>query len=84
MSEHKNKTRAPIRPLDPPTLALTTFGLGFLRPAPGTWGSGPPVALAGLLVLAEVETPVIHYATGAILALASVVCVVWDSRRSSG
>ena len=27
---------------------LTTFGLGHRRPASGTWGSLPPVALAGL------------------------------------
>ncbi len=31
---------------------LTTFGLGHLRPAPGTWGSLPPPAVAYLLVLA--------------------------------
>lgn len=30
---------------------LTTFGLGHMRPASGTWGSMPPVVLAGLLVL---------------------------------
>lgn len=29
---------------------VTTFGLGRLRPAPGTWGSLPPVVLAGLLI----------------------------------
>lgn len=29
---------------------LTVFGLGRLRPAPGTWGSMPPVAVAGLLI----------------------------------
>ncbi|MBX3384317.1 MAG: phosphatidylglycerophosphatase A [Phycisphaeraceae bacterium] len=34
-----------------PTLRLiTTFGLGTLRPAPGTWGSLPPVVLAALLM----------------------------------
>lgn len=32
-------------------MLVTTFGLGFLRPAPGTWGSMPPVVLAGLLIL---------------------------------
>lgn len=30
---------------------ITTFGLGFRRPASGTWGSVPPVALALLLML---------------------------------
>ncbi len=33
---------------------LTVFGLGRLRPAPGTWGSMPPVVLAGLLLAAGV------------------------------
>jgi phosphatidylglycerophosphatase A len=27
---------------------ITTFGLGFMRPAPGTWGSLPPCAFAAL------------------------------------
>lgn len=30
---------------------VTTFGLGLLRPAPGTWGSMPPVVLAALLLV---------------------------------
>lgn len=35
-----------------PRLALiTTFGLGNLRPAPGTWGSLPPCAVAALLCI---------------------------------
>lgn len=29
---------------------LTVFGLGRLRPAPGTWGSLPPVALAAAMI----------------------------------
>lgn len=29
---------------------LTVFGLGRLRPAPGTWGSMPPVVLAGVMI----------------------------------
>lgn len=33
---------------------VTTFGLGNLRPAPGTWGSLPPVMLAGIFVLSGV------------------------------
>jgi phosphatidylglycerophosphatase A len=32
--------------------ALTTFGLGFMRPASGTWGSLPPVGVAGAILLA--------------------------------
>jgi phosphatidylglycerophosphatase A len=33
-------------------MLLTTFGLGRLRPAPGTWGSMPPVVLAAMLIAA--------------------------------
>jgi phosphatidylglycerophosphatase A len=33
---------------------ITSGGLGFLRPASGTWGSMPPVALAALLLLAGI------------------------------
>lgn len=35
----------------PSLLLLSTMGLGYLRPAPGTWGSMPPVVLAGLLLV---------------------------------
>lgn len=31
---------------------LTVFGLGRMRPASGTWGSLPPVIIAGLLIAA--------------------------------
>ncbi len=33
---------------------LTVFGLGRLRPAPGTWGSMPPVVLAAVLIAAGI------------------------------
>jgi phosphatidylglycerophosphatase A len=33
-------------------LFLTTGGLGFFRPASGTWGSLPPVILAAVVILA--------------------------------
>jgi phosphatidylglycerophosphatase A len=32
-------------------MLVTSFGLGRLRPAPGTWGSIPPVLLAVLLLI---------------------------------
>ena len=32
-------------------MLLTTFGLGLMRPASGTWGSMPTVAIAGALIL---------------------------------
>ncbi|MCA9288924.1 MAG: phosphatidylglycerophosphatase A [Phycisphaerales bacterium] len=39
------------RPQPIASTLITTFGLGHLRPASGTWGSLPPVAWAGLLLL---------------------------------
>jgi len=52
---------------------VTVFGLGHLRPAPGTWGSLPPAALAAVLVavgLGPAGHPLIYN-----LALAAVVIV---------
>lgn len=34
-----------------PLLFITTFGLGHLRPASGTWGSLPPVIISGLMIV---------------------------------
>jgi len=61
-------------------LLITTFGLGFMRPASGTWGSMPSVALAGLMMLTGV-LPVgptawlYHGVLAAVLVLFSWVCV---------
>ena len=77
MAEHKNKSRAPIRPLNVATLGISVGGLGFLRPAPGTWGSVPPCGVAALMVLAGSEVLWIHVALGVVLVGASAACVVW-------
>jgi phosphatidylglycerophosphatase A len=77
MPEHKNKSRAPIKPFNVPTLALSVGGLGFLRPAPGTWGSMPPPAIAGLLLLFGAQHTTIYAALGASLVISSVACVLW-------
>lgn len=77
LDAQKNKIRAPLKPLNGPTLALSTFGLGFLRPAAGTWGSMPPPALAALFVLLG-ASPAWHYASmTAIFFLCSAACVIW-------
>ncbi len=69
------------RPKDHRWHAVTVLGLGHLRPAPGTWGSLPPVALAGLLVLAGLgpaEHPLIYHAfLLATLLAASAACVLF-------
>ena len=61
--------------------AVTVFGLGHLRPAPGTWGSLPPVALAGVLILIGLgphENPLVYYAVLALVCIASsAACVVF-------
>ena len=70
-----------------PRLALiTTFGLGYRRPASGTWGSLPPCVIAGVLCLIPGgarflpggEFALAFYIAMAIITLAfSVACVVY-------
>jgi len=74
---HKNKHRAPVRPLNLPTLALSTGGLGFLRPAPGTWGSMPPPGLVFLMILAGASAGLIHGVLLVVLALSCIACVAY-------
>ncbi|MCL4742198.1 MAG: phosphatidylglycerophosphatase A [Phycisphaerales bacterium] len=63
----------PSRPTHSIALALaTTLGLGHLRPAPGTWGSLPPVALGLLLLALGLAATPVH--TVAMLALLLVFC----------
>jgi phosphatidylglycerophosphatase A len=66
-------------------MMITTFGLGLLRPAPGTWGSMPTVALAGLLMLLGVRPcgegvlygVVYHAALVAVLLIFSWACIAF-------
>jgi phosphatidylglycerophosphatase A len=69
-------------------LLLTTFGLGHMRFASGTWGSLPPVVLAAILFLAGLSPAGAHNAASstnliifnavfaAILIVFSLVCIV--------
>jgi phosphatidylglycerophosphatase A len=77
LAEHKNKARAPLRPLNVATLALSVGGLGFLRPAPGTWGSLPPVVVLAVLVAAGTDATWLHVAGAVMLLASSVACVAW-------
>jgi phosphatidylglycerophosphatase A len=70
LREHKNVNRAPRTPLNPATILLTSFGLGFMRPMPGTWGSLPPVILAVPLIMIGASTGVL---------LAAVISIVFGS-----
>lgn len=69
------------RPTDFRWHAVTVMGLGHLRPAPGSWGSLPPVAVAGVLILAGLgpaEHPLVYHAVlAAILVASSAACVVF-------
>lgn len=58
-----------------PGLALTAGGLGFLRPASGTWGSLPPVVVA--VGLANLGQPVwsIEVSMILLLAIGTVACL---------
>lgn len=59
---------------------LTTFGLGYRRPASGTWGSLPPVLVAAILFsfnLGPAEVPWIYYPIlGIIFVVFTAVCVM--------
>ncbi len=59
---------------------ITVFGLGSMRPAPGTWGSLPPVVVAGLLWLGgmgPVQNPWLFYGVqAAFLLVFSIACVL--------
>ncbi|HYD01126.1 MAG TPA: phosphatidylglycerophosphatase A [Phycisphaerales bacterium] len=55
---------------------ITTFGLGFMRPAPGTWGSLPPCAAgAALALLGLAGTPVWYAVMAAFAIVFSWACV---------
>lgn len=73
-------TAAPACPTPRSLRPITTFGLGHCRPAPGTWGSLPPVALAaGLLVagLGPAAAPWAWYCTlGAVVVIFSLACII--------
>lgn len=59
---------------------ITVFGLGSLRPAPGTWGSLPPVIAASWLIglgFGPHQAPWIYHAVlGAIMLFGIAACVL--------
>jgi len=59
-------------PTPPRSVAITlatTLGLGHLRPAPGTWGSLPPVALSALLIALGLHATPVHAVAMAVVLL---------------
>lgn len=62
----------------------TMFGLGSLRPAPGTWGSLPPVAIAGTLIAigaGPAQQPVVYHAVLlGVFLLGCLACIFQGDR----
>lgn len=63
---------------------VTTMRLGLLRPAPGTWGSMPPVVLAALLIAlgfgprdGAMASAVYHGAMAAVFAVFFGACLIY-------
>lgn len=63
-----------------PLRFITTFGLGHMRPASGTWGSLPPVFVAGMLLAfhagPDAQPWVYYLVLAAILVVFSAACVI--------
>lgn len=59
---------------------LTTFGLGHMRPFPGTWGSIPTVVFAGILIavgVGPIEHPVVfNLLLAAVLVFFTLACAI--------
>ncbi|MFO0835009.1 MAG: phosphatidylglycerophosphatase A [Phycisphaerales bacterium] len=69
---------------------ITVFGLGFMRPASGTWGSMPPVLIAGALIAlgfapgASATSSVIYHAVLALLfVIFAGACVAQGDRAEA-
>ncbi len=71
----------------PRLLLVTTFGLGHMKPASGTWGSLPPPLLAGVLIvlgLGPVAHPWIYNGLLlAVLVVFAVACIVDGDRAEA-
>jgi phosphatidylglycerophosphatase A len=52
-------------------------GLGLCRPAPGTWGSLPPVVLFGGLIAAGADRATASVSLAALGLLAALLCLVY-------
>lgn len=56
---------------------VTTGGLGLLRPAPGTWGSLPPVVLAGALLGAGADPMGVTGVLAIVIVVFVLACVLY-------
>jgi phosphatidylglycerophosphatase A len=68
------------------TWMVTGMGFGLLRPAPGTWGSLPPVGLALVLAFADTNPRTIDMALALLGIVFGIACLIWgeDAERRFG
>lgn len=63
---------------------VTTFGLGRMRPAPGTWGSMPPAALALAMLWEGASYEAYHWVLALVAVVSGGACIVfgvWTEHR---
>lgn len=58
-------------------LLLTVGGLGLIRPAPGTWGSLPPVVVAISMLAWGCGDSAIMFAMTGLVVVFSAICVIF-------
>lgn len=68
------------------TIWLTACGLGLLRPAPGTWGSLPPVGLACLMLWLAAPAWAASGALAVMCLVSTWACIRWgeEGERAFG
>jgi len=64
-------------------LAVTTMGLGRLRPAPGTWGSLPPVLVVAALLAMHAPPLAITAAMLLLAVVFSACCIVFGDEAEA-
>ncbi len=68
-------------------LIVTAFGLGKLKPAPGTWGSLPPCVLAAGFLFFDLNPWYTDIALASIVVVSCVLCIQlgpWAEKRFDG
>ncbi len=67
-----------------PMLAITSCGLGLLRPAPGTWGSLPAPCLVALLAWSGAPWWMAYAALALVLLVGCVSCIRFGADAERG
>lgn len=67
-----------------PMLAITSGGLGLLRPAPGTWGSLPAPCVAALLAWSGAHWWMAYASLALLLLFGCVACIRFGGEAERG